>query len=220
MVLGLDLTELRRAYFGVGKRAFPPELMLMVVLYEMHSGQLHPVRWAKDCRWFDPVKWLAMGFEPSPSYFYSFRKRLGAPLRAWNQQVLDRALAEGWTKGDETSIDGTFVAALGSRHRLIKAKTFAQRVETLRAALAADGRAARAPAADTGSRSDGAVTSTTLVGATATPVVAPSPQRKRSRSRQLPRPRRAPPTGWPKRQPVGAGSCTGIGRPKTVSTSC
>ncbi len=123
VVLGLDLTELRRAYFGVGKRAFPPELMLMVVLYEMHSGQLHPVRWAKDCRWFDPVKWLAMGFEPSPSYFYSFRKRLGAPLRAWNQQVLDRALAEGWTKGDETSIDGTFVAALGSRHRLIKAKT-------------------------------------------------------------------------------------------------
>ena len=44
----------------------------MVVLYEMHSGQLHPVRWAKDCRWFDPVKWLAMGFEPSPSYSTPF----------------------------------------------------------------------------------------------------------------------------------------------------
>ena len=81
-VLRLDLTELRRAYFGVGKRAFPPELMLMVVLYEMHSGQLHPGRWAKDCQFFDPIKWLAMGFEPSPAYFYSFRKRLGAHLRA------------------------------------------------------------------------------------------------------------------------------------------
>src|SRR5205823_6451004 len=143
-VLRLDLTELRRAYLGVGQRAFPPELMLMVVLYEMHSGQLHPCRWATDCRLFDPVKWLAMGFQPSPAYFYSFRKRLGAQLRSWNQQILECALAEGWTQGDEASIDGTFVAALGSRHRLLKAKTLAQRVEALRAALAADGRAVRA----------------------------------------------------------------------------
>jgi transposase len=175
VVLRLDLTELRRAYFGVGKRAFPPELMLMVVLYEMHSGQLHPGRWAKDCRWFDPVKWLAMGFQPSPAYFYSFRKRLGAHLRAWNQQVLDCALAEGWTQGNEASIDGTFVAALGSRHRLVKAKTLAQRVEVLRAALAADGRAARAQAADACGRSDGVVTTTTPVGATATTVVSAEP---------------------------------------------
>src|SRR5262249_41916483 len=86
---------------GGGRRAVPPGLMLMVVLYKMHSGQLHPCHWATDCRLFDPVKWLAMGFEPYPSYFYTFRKRLGAHLRPWNQQVLDWALAEGWTKGDE-----------------------------------------------------------------------------------------------------------------------
>jgi hypothetical protein len=122
--------------------------MLMVVLSEMHSGQLHPCRWATDCRWFDPVQWLAMGFQPSPAYFSTFRKRLGAQLRSWNQQVLGWAFAEGWTQGDAASIDGTFVAALGSRHRLVQAKTLAQRIEALGAALAADGRAARAQAAD------------------------------------------------------------------------
>ena len=188
-VLRLDLTELRRAYFGVGKHAFPPELMLMVVLYEMHSGQFHPCHWSSDCRLFDPVKWLAMGFQPSPSYCYTFRKRLGAQLRSWNQQVLGWALAEGWTQGDETSIDGTFVAALGSRHRLVKAQTLAQRIAALRAALAADGRAARAPAADACGDSDrggtttvpGAITTTTsgsvephaaVVSAAATPTAA------------------------------------------------
>jgi transposase len=178
VVLRLDLTELRRAYFGVGKPAFPPELMLMVVLYEMHSGQLHPGRWAKDCKLFDPVKWLAMGLQPSPSYFYCFRKRLGAHLRSWNQQVLDCALAEGWTKGDEASIDGTFVAAQGSRHRLVKAKTLAQRLEALREALAADCRAARAraQAADARGSSDLVVTTTTPVGATATTDVSVEPQ--------------------------------------------
>jgi transposase len=178
VVLRLDLTELRRAYFGVGTRAFPPELMLMMVLYEMHSGQLHPGRWAKDCRLFDPVKWLAMGFQPSPAYFYSFRKRLGAHLRAWNQQVLDCALAEGWTKGNEASIDGTFVAALGSRHRLVKAQTLAKRLEVLRAALAADCRAARARARapETCGSADGVVRTTIPVEATATTDLSVEPQ--------------------------------------------
>src|SRR5262249_7001777 len=97
--------------------------------------------------------------------FYSFRKRLGAQLRSWNQQILDCALAEGWTKGDEASIDGTFVAALGSRHRLVRAKTLAQRVEALRAALAADGRAARAPAPAAGAGvGSGRVGTTTAPG--------------------------------------------------------
>lgn len=178
VVLRLDLTELRRAYWGVGKPAFPPELMLMVVLYEMHSGQLHPGRWAKDCQLFDPVKWLAMGLQPSPSYFYSFRKRLGPQLRSWNQQVLDCALAEGQTKGDAVSIDGTFVAALGSRHRLIKAKTLAQRLEALRAALAADCRTARArdQAELACGSSDSVVTATHFVGATAMTDVSAEPR--------------------------------------------
>jgi Transposase DDE domain len=134
----------------------------------MHSGGLHPSDWAEDCRWFDPVKWLAMGLQPCPSSFYSFRKRLGPQLRSWNQQVLDRALAEGWTKGDEASIDGTFVAALGSRHRLVKAQTLAQRVGALRAALAADCRAARAQAAGAGGDADGVGTTTVPGRATAT----------------------------------------------------
>lgn len=174
-VLQLDLTALRRAYLGVGQLAFPPDLMLMVVLYEMHPGQLHPKHWAEDCRLFDPVKWLAMGLQPSPSYFYSFRKRLGAHLRSWNQQVLDRAVAEGWTKGDEASIDGTFVAALGSRHRLLKAETLARRVEALRTAMAADGRAAGARATTVGGDPDGVGTTTASGGVTATsePGVAP-----------------------------------------------
>jgi transposase len=178
LVLSLDLTELRRAYLGVGKRAFPPELMLMVVLYEMRTAQLHPCHWAKDCKSCDPVKWLAMGLQPSPSYFYTFRKRLGPALRSWNQQILDRAIAQGWTKGDEASIDGTFVAALGSRHRLVKAKTLAQRREALREALAADCRAARARAPAEGARgsSDRVVPTTNPVGTAVTTDQSAKPQ--------------------------------------------
>jgi transposase len=168
LVLGLDVEALRRDYLGVGKQALPPELMLMVVLYEMHTGQLHPCHWAKDCKFSDPVKWLAMGLQPSASYFYSFRKRLGSSVECWHQQVVDRALAQGCTTGEEASLDGTFVAALGSRHRLFKAKTLAHRLEVLQQALAEDCRAARAQAEASGSGSDLLVATPKVVAAPAT----------------------------------------------------
>jgi transposase len=145
-VLGLDLKKLTRSYLGVGKSALPPALMLMVVLYEMHTGRLSPCDWASDCQFLDPVKWLAMGLQPSQSYCYTFRKRLGPMLANLHQQIVAQALAEGWTKGKQASIDGTFVAARGSRHRLMKAKTLTQRVQTLQQALKHNGRAARRPA--------------------------------------------------------------------------
>jgi transposase len=139
-VLSLDRQEVERSYLGVGKQAFPPALMLMVVLYEMHTGIDSPSDWAIDCRFFDPVKWLAMGLQPSPSYCYTFRKRLGPMLANWHQQTIDQALAEGRTTGKQASIDGTFVAARGSRHRLTKAKTLTQRLDTLQQALKQDGK--------------------------------------------------------------------------------
>jgi transposase len=147
-VLGLDLHEVERSYLGVGKPALPPALMLMVVLYEMHTGKLSPVEWASDCQFLDPVKWLAMGLQPSPSYLYTFRQRLGPTIANLHQQVIDQALAEERTTGQQASIDGTFVAARGSRHRLMKAKTLTQRLQTLRQALKQDGnsRTARRPA--------------------------------------------------------------------------
>jgi transposase len=146
-VLSLNLDELRRSYLGVGKQALPPELMVMVVLYETQRGQLHPSQWAEDCKFFDPVKWLAKGLQPSASYFYAFRQRLAPYVQCWNQQLLQRALAEGVTSANQGAIDGTFVAALGSRHRLLQAKTLGQRCQALRRALADDARAARAAAA-------------------------------------------------------------------------
>lgn len=170
-VSSLDLEELRQSYLGVGKRALPVELMLMVALYEMQCGRLHPCDWAEDCKFSDPVKWLAMGLQPSASFFYTFRKRLGPWIKPWNQLVVRRGMAEGWTKGNEQSIDGTFVAALGSRHRLLKAKTLGQRIATLRQALTGDCRAARLATATTLPRND-----STLPVVAAQPAPGPQPQ--------------------------------------------
>jgi hypothetical protein len=49
------------SYLGVGKKAVPPDLLLKVVLYEMHSKRRSPAQWARDVRESEPVRWLLFG---------------------------------------------------------------------------------------------------------------------------------------------------------------
>jgi transposase len=145
----LDLGPRERTYAGVGSEPLPPGLVLALVLYELDIGELSPVRWAVHCRENDPAKWLVFGLHPSASTLYAFRQRVGPLLDGLNRQILERAIAAGLTTAEHAAGDGTFVAALGSRHRLVNAATLARRLEQLEEALAADdaaGPAAAAPA--------------------------------------------------------------------------
>jgi len=46
----LDLTALIESYAGVGRKAYPPDLMVKIVLYEIHSKKLSPAQWSRDVR--------------------------------------------------------------------------------------------------------------------------------------------------------------------------
>ena len=134
----LDLRPLRGAYAGRGSRAQPPLLLLKVALFELAQGRLSPAQWARDCRDCDSLKWLTFGLRPSRTCPYAFRDRLGPHLDALNRQVLERARAEGYTPAGRGAVDGTFGAALGSRHRLVNRATLDKRRAQLDAATAAD----------------------------------------------------------------------------------
>jgi hypothetical protein len=77
------------------------------------------------------VKFLLFGLQPSQSCLYDFRRRLGPLLDRFNQQVLASAQVEGHTSAERVAVDGTFVAALGSRHRLVNEQTLRQRLQVL-----------------------------------------------------------------------------------------
>src|SRR5262245_63324146 len=47
-VAALDLTALLAAYQGTGSRAYRPDLLLKVVLYEVQRGRLSPAQWYDD----------------------------------------------------------------------------------------------------------------------------------------------------------------------------
>src|SRR5215207_2716380 len=61
----LDLAELFGAYAGTGSAAHRPDLLLKVVLYEVHKGRRCPARWAEDVLYDEPCQWLARGLRPS-----------------------------------------------------------------------------------------------------------------------------------------------------------
>jgi transposase len=139
VVKELDLESFAQHYAGVGSRAFPPDLLLKGVLFEMYyQSRLSPAQWARDCRELGPLRWLLFGLQPSRSCLYNFRDRVGPELDSWQQQILAKAQAEGFTSAEQAAIDGSLVAAYGSRHRLIRAPILDKRWQQLNAVMAAD----------------------------------------------------------------------------------
>jgi transposase len=130
-VEGLDLSRLWDSYLGVGKKALPPDLLLKLVLYEMHDKRPSPAQWTKDVRESEPVRWLLFGLEPSRARLYDFRDRLAPFWDHWNAQVLQQALTEEMTSASRASLDSSSVAANASRRRLLNEERLHQRQQVI-----------------------------------------------------------------------------------------
>jgi transposase len=127
----LDLSPLWESYLGVGKRALPPDLLLKLVLYEMHDKRPSPAQWTKDVRESEPVRWLLFGLEPSRARLYDFRDRLAPFWDDWNAQVLQQALTAEMTSASRASLDSSSVAAHASRRRLLNEERLQQRQQVI-----------------------------------------------------------------------------------------
>ena len=127
----LDLGPLFESYLGVGKRALPPDLLLKLVLYEVHNKHPSPADWAKDARESEPVRWLLFGLQPSRASLYTFRDRSAPFLPEWNAQVLHQAMDEGCTSAKRASLDSTSVPAHAARRGLLNQERLDKRRQIL-----------------------------------------------------------------------------------------
>src|SRR5271167_4727505 len=132
LVEQLDLESLLETYSGVGGPIHPPDLLLAFVLFDTQNGRRSPAQWFTDSRESIPARWLLRGLRPTRSVFYRFRDHLPAGLvDDLNRLVLLRAQAEGHTTAENGSLDGTYTAAYGSRHRLLNRNALAHRLHVL-----------------------------------------------------------------------------------------
>ena len=98
---------------------------------EHQNGRTQPSQWLYDLEKNTAAQWLTFGMTPSRSVLHEFRDRVQPLLAAFNQQVIRTAIAEKHTDASTAALDGTFVAANASRHRLITLKIVEQRLELL-----------------------------------------------------------------------------------------
>ncbi len=130
-VASLDLQALWDSYYGVGKKALPPDRLLCLVLYELRIQRPSPAQWARDARECEPVRWLLFGLEPSRARLYEFRDRLSPFLRAWNAQVVRQAVEEERTPAKRVALDSSSVAAQASRRQFFNAERLEKRQAVL-----------------------------------------------------------------------------------------
>lgn len=123
----LDLSPLFASYFGAGKKALRPDLLLKLVIYEMRSNRPSSAQWARDVRENEPVRWLLFGMEPSRARLYDFRDRVAPFLAEWNAQVLCAAVEEDMTLATRTALDSSSVAAHASRRQLLNEERLRKR---------------------------------------------------------------------------------------------
>lgn len=140
VVDSLDLLPLLPDFCaGFGSASWHPSLFLKLILYELDRGVLSPATWSSDCREHTPVMWLLCGAQPCRTALYEARNRFSPELlEQLNQQVLQHARAESFCSAKRASLDGTFVAAKGSRHQMLKLSRLEKRLILLEQAISAD----------------------------------------------------------------------------------
>jgi len=134
----LDLTPLYATYAGRGKAPYRPELMLVIVLFELRRGRRQPRQWYQDTHENYVLWWLGFGIQPSRNCWYEFRDRTGTCLDSLNAQVLHQAVEEEMTRVERGALDGSTIAANASKRRLLNAERLPHRMEQLETACQND----------------------------------------------------------------------------------
>ncbi len=134
----LDLSSLFASYSAGGSDAVRPDLLLRIVLIEVWLGRQHPSQWSRDAEENFALQWAGFGIHPARSTWYAFRDRQGPFIDQWLRQVLQIARARRVTPAQRGSLDGSFLAANASRHRLLDEERLSKRREALAKASALD----------------------------------------------------------------------------------
>jgi hypothetical protein len=137
-VAGLGMTPIRESYSASGSRPHRPDLMLAVILIELHRGRRSPSQWHRDCQENQVLQWAGFGIRPARSCWYEFHDRVAPFVDELNRQVLHKARRIGIITAERAALDGSAISANASRHRLLNETRLRKRMQELAEAIRAD----------------------------------------------------------------------------------
>lgn len=124
ILASLDLSALESSYDDTGGFAYPPRLMLAILLLGLIDGERSSRKLQEHFRYDVRYRYLMEGLEPDDRTIGRFRERLEGVLDKLFTQVLDLARKEGLVKMQVVVLDGTKVTGSLSQWRrvLVQAK--------------------------------------------------------------------------------------------------
>ena len=122
IVACLDLSALESSYDDKGGFAYPPRLMLAMLLFGLMDGERSSRKLQEHCRYDVRYRYLMEGLEPDDRTIGRFRERLEGVLAALFTQVLELARQEGLVKMQVVALDGTKVAGSLSQWKRVLAQ--------------------------------------------------------------------------------------------------
>ncbi|MDZ4851863.1 MAG: transposase [Pirellulaceae bacterium] len=127
IVSQIDVTVIEECYSNRGTKSYPADVLLRIALYCILDGRPSPNQWARSAQTCSAVRYLARCLRPSRTTLHRFRDKSKSFIEDVFSHVLVLAQKDGFLDSEEASIDGTFIDALASRHRLVNQETLDKR---------------------------------------------------------------------------------------------
>ncbi len=140
-VAALDLSALEAQYARVGHPAYPPAVMLKVLVYGYSLGLRASRQLERACKRDDAFRFLAGGLRPDHNSLCRFRLRHAAQLPELFAQTVHLCQEAGLVSLGDVALDGTKLRANRAKATLRAAQQLAQALQEAEAADGAEGEA-------------------------------------------------------------------------------
>jgi transposase len=122
-----DHQSLYDAYVGSGSKPYRPERLLAMVVLLILQGIRSPAKWAVQIKNDDRCRLVGRGNQPSRTTLYRFRDRASKFIHEFHTQMTRGAIEQKLINPTTGCLDGTFVAASASRHKMFTLKQISRR---------------------------------------------------------------------------------------------
>lgn len=133
---GMNLSFIEEIYSQNGQRAYPPQMLLKVLVYGYASGTRSSRKLADRLREDVVFMWLAGRLTPDFRTIADFRKNKLADFKKIFEEVLHICFHIGLVRVGKVSIDGTKIRASASKNKAVYRVTLARRKEIIQKKVA------------------------------------------------------------------------------------
>ena len=135
MIGQADHQALYEAYRGTGSKSYRPERLLAIVIVLILQGIRSPSKWETSAKNDDRCRLVGRGIQPGRTTFYNFRDRAAKFIESFHTAMIQGAIRSKLISPTEGCLDGTFVAAAASRHKMLRLDQISRRLSIIKRAI-------------------------------------------------------------------------------------